>query len=181
MKEVGGVGSQRNEVDIKKLYIDQDENFLYLFMTCSPDLNVRFEKDKMSGILAYLYIDSDNNNKTGSKIGPNPKNSSVVGAETRIWIPLGSAITYPEKKTHYTVSYFVSHWNTNEDDFGQDIADSSSHHKSSLIKYTSEGIEMAIALSDLKLSSEQEFTLICAEWANNKSEFINRKKIDLKK
>ena len=97
IEEVGVVDN--DYFDLKQLYLDNDHDYLYLFIKCNPGLETYF-KETRGGILAYLYIDSDMDPKTGALKKDTSGTEKMIGTETCIWIPLGTN----------RVSYYVSHW-----------------------------------------------------------------------
>lgn len=184
INEVGGVGcnDSASNIDLKQLYLDNDNSFLYLFVKCDPGLTTHFKKHQTSGILAYLYLDHDQNEATGSDNIDHSGNEAMLGTETRIWIPLSVSISFPSQKTSCSISYDISNWNSGIGEFDSDSFSADSDFcNSELISYTDEGVEMAIHLKELNLSPSDKFNLICCEWANNTPDDANHKEITLQK
>ncbi len=139
-----------------------------------------FKTHQASGILAYLYLDHDQNKDTGADIIDHSGNKAMLGTETRIVLPLGVAVNLTSQKTSCSVSYDISNWNPDTGKFDpESFSADSDFLRPELISYTDEGIEMAIPLKSLSLSLGDKFNLICCEWANNTPGNTNHKEIIL--
>ena len=103
----------------------------------------------------------------------------MLGTETKIWLPLGSTISYPSEKISYTVSYDISKWNPGKGDFDTPSLSADSNMEPELISYTDEGVEIAIPIKSLNLSFGNKFDFVCCEWANNTPDKANREEIML--
>jgi hypothetical protein len=180
INEVGALSDSTSRVDLKQLYLDYDDSFLYLFIKCDPGLVTHFKKHPVSGILAYLYLDYDQDITTGADRIDHSGNEAILGTETRIWIPLGTAISLTSNETAFTVSFEVSQWNPHTGEFDSHFRADSKFSNCELVSYTDDGVEMAIPLESLNLSTGNSFDLICCEWANNTPEHTDRREVILK-
>jgi hypothetical protein len=146
---------------------------LYLFFKCIPSILERYKKYGFSGIFAYLYIDSDSNKSTGATKIDHSGNSAMLGTDFRIWVPIGVGASVLQSSGCY-ISYEMHKWNSSSKDFSIQIRKEFSHRPNSLIAHGDDGIEIALLLSDIKMSQGQKFDFICLEWANNESKYANR-------
>jgi len=181
-KETGAEGvRQPEDVDIKEFFYHNDDTYLYLFFKCRPTIQERYSKGAGSGIFSYLYVDSDSDKSTGASKNDDAGNAAMLGADIRIWVPIGVYSTSKaEEGTQKgcSVSYEMKRWNSATRDFTLDVRQEDSH-RGSLIGHGKDGVEMAFLLSDLKKRKGDQFDFICLEWANNKPEFANRIRIKL--
>jgi hypothetical protein len=173
-KETGEEGVRYPEdVDIKEFFYTNDDSYLYLFFKCKPTLQSRYEKGGGSGIFAYLYLDSDSNKRTGASVKDESGNSAMLGADIRIWVPIGvtSISSGGRTKEACSVHYEIKRWNAAVKDFTGVVRKEDSVH-GNLIKHGKDGVEMALLLSDLKKRKGDQFDFICVEWANNSASRI---------
>jgi hypothetical protein len=84
-----GRGALETNIDIKQVYFENDDQYLYVFMKCSPTLEERSKIEKSSGIVGDLYFDTDNNPSTGGTYILMWDSEKYKGYEVRVWIPLG--------------------------------------------------------------------------------------------
>ena len=71
---------------IKSVLISYDESNFYLLFYMNPGVREYFERMQRSGSIAYIFVDSDNSDKTGVQRGINDK---YTGYDYRIHISTG--------------------------------------------------------------------------------------------
>jgi hypothetical protein len=170
-----------DSIDIKEMYYANDTDFLYIFMSC--DVGSNFNKNpNSSGILAYIYIDSDNDTTTGATEIDDSGSNHVVGADIKIWIPImvSGSIEGIQKGFDYRLSVFDKASQTFEMDSKFIVREESTLDSNSLISFSDVGVELAIPLKDIEKSIGDNFTFTMLEWAHMEEEHTNQKILTLK-
>src|SRR5579871_1488873 len=49
------------EFDVKEVYLDNDDRYLYAFLHVKPSLPERFGRENSTGNIGYFYFDTDDN------------------------------------------------------------------------------------------------------------------------
>lgn len=163
-----------DEILLKKIYYDYDNNYLYLFFKFAPSIQEVY--DKQHKLLSYggpLYIDTDANTNTGctdwdtQNIPPPPDvppnewhagNSTIPGAE--IQVSFGSGWWADSSGSGCTVYYEIERWDAATKTFANHtVRKEESSDASPLIAHGKDGVEAALLLSDLQLSPTNKFAL----------------------
>jgi hypothetical protein len=177
-----GRGNAGDGIDVKEFYYCNDDTYLYLFLRCNPTLQERYEKIGASGMLAWLYIDSDSNPATGASQKDESGNSAMLGTDIRISVPIGiyTKMDPGQVIKGCNVLYRIENWDGNSKDFSASAFNQDSKESGSLIAHGKDGVEIALPLSVLRKRKGDRFDLICVEAANDRPEFANRTTIKLK-
>jgi len=163
-------------IDIKAVYWDNDDAYLYLFLKCKPSVQERYDKTHRTGALGYLYIDTDLDSDTGAGDEDSDGQSTVRGAEVQIYLPTGFSLSADKDAL---VMYEMKRWDSKSKLFSQDVRTENSRSTSSLIAHGKDGVEIALLLSDLKVAKKQKFNLACWE-SSAPRVYINRTVIEIK-
>jgi hypothetical protein len=155
-----GQGLGESSIDIKSVYFKNDARYLYVFMRIFPTIKERFKKSPSGDIVGNLFLDTDNNPKTGSNAAEGRESDLYKGYEIRVWIPVGVLSGYG--KSVPTVSYEIY---THEGGFrGINVADrQNSMDEGSLMAHGPDGIEFALKLEAMKLTVPSTFRVMLAE------------------
>lgn len=159
-----------SDVDIQHFYMDIDRHYLYIYFSVAPNLVKRYSQMKSSGIIAYLYIDSDNNKTTGVNKKDSSGNKAMIGSETLIWVPLSGASKLKPGSKEKIVSCFISHWDKTNRSFDEKVTSDKYSNISKFIKYSEKGVEIALERKDLNIKDDNDFKFTVIEWANNSPE-----------
>lgn len=188
-EETGGIGNGPfgDHIDLKQLYYKNDERNLYLFFKSRPSLANRYRKNKLSGMVAELYFDTDSSAATGaSKIkgsrSPALRDGTIRGVDITCWVPIGVGMrSFGDGRSErfYGVSYSIHAWDARQRKFAIKRTESESWEPHSLIAHGKDGFELAIPLDDLQKRPGETFDFICVEWADNGSKDANRVAITL--
>jgi hypothetical protein len=170
-----------DDFDLKQLYYDNDETYLYLFLKFKPTVQERYDKKRTSGAFGYLYIDSDLNTNTGSTNIDADGSSTIPGADIQIWLPVGVYSRYSAEGTRSgcSVSYDIRRWDPVSKLFQQEIRKAESTEANSLVAHGKDGVEIAILLSDLQLRKGSKFSLYGWEMAAPR-DYINQTTIEIR-
>lgn len=164
---VEGQGSNETNIDIKQVYFKNDDQYLYVFMKCSPTLEERFKIDKSGGVVGDLYFDTDNDPATGGTYILLWDSEKYKGYEVRVWIPLGYE-TWSGETTMY-VGYEL-YMAEGESFSGLGTFSQNTTRQGSLIAHGPDGIEMALPLNRLGIQVPATVRILLAEFCNNGEE-----------
>jgi hypothetical protein len=158
-----GQGPIKSHIEIKQVYFKNDAQYLYVFMRISPTIEERFKTSPTGGIIGNLFLDLDNNAKTGANAAEGRESELYKGYEIRVYIPVG--VYTISGKSIPTVGYEVY---THEGGFyGINVVDrQDSMDKGSLIAHGPDGIEFAIKLKALKLTAPANVRVTLADLAH---------------
>jgi len=158
-----GQGLGESSIDIKSVYFKNDARYLYVFMRIFPTIEERFKKSPSGHIVGNLFLDTDNNPKTGSNAAEGRESDLYKGYEIRVWIPVG--VINISGKTSPTVSYEIY---THEGGFrGINVVDrQNSLDTGSLMAHGPDGIEFALKLEAMKLTVPATFRVMLAEFSH---------------
>ena len=162
--EAGAVGRGKfgDGIDIKNVMMQNDENYLYIFLQCSPSIDKRFEVTKTSGHLCDIYFNTDNDKSTGCSKVEAFEYGKIDGYEFKLWVPVGIAAGVGGQ------TCFVSYDLITPDEkgkFGFDSVASQSSEASGFIQHGADGVEICLPLDKLKLKSKT-FGLLFQETAD---------------
>jgi hypothetical protein len=188
-KETGGIGNGHfgDDIDLKEFYYQNDGKWLYLFFRSNPSLAERYAKNKLSGMVAELYFDTDSSAATGARKiegsrSPAIRGGAMPGIDVTCWVPIGVGMRgFPDGRSEkiYGVTYNIRVWEPRQHKFAIQRTRSESWEPRSLIAHGKDGFELAIPLSDLRQRPGDTFDFICVEWADNGSTDANRISIRL--
>jgi hypothetical protein len=155
-----GQGLGDSSIDIKSVYFRNDSQYLYVFLRINPTIEDRFKKSPTGDIIGNLFLDTDNNPRTGSNAAEGRESDLYKGYEIRVWIPVG-VMSAPEKSSP-TVGYEIY---THEGGFyGINVVDrQNSLDEGSLIAHGPDGVELAVKLEAIKLTLPTTFRVMLAE------------------
>lgn len=168
MEYQGGI---KTNVDIKQVYVKNDNKYLYVFMKIVPTIEERSKFWKGSGRIGDLYFDVDNNLSTGAKtvfVFQGSEADKFKGYEIRVGIPIGSVST-----TEGTASYISFNILKQEGEGFSSIMRSfnqDSINKGSLIAHGSDGIEFALPLEKLGLTAPTSVRVLLGEFCHSSKE-----------
>ena len=177
-----GRGDWGDDIDIKQLYYSNDDNYLYMFFRCKPSIEQRHAETKASGRFANLYIDSDSDKTTGVAETDSRGNVATQGADIEISIPIGTYVGFEVPAGAVEcgfVTYSVRKWNPSSRSFDIEIREEMSMAPGSLIAHGSDGVEIALPLSDLNKARGEKFSFVCLETAHPEPEHANRIVIEI--
>lgn len=157
-----GVGNNENGVDIKQVYFDNDEHFLYVFFRTTPTVQARFDKKPSSGYLGDIYFDTDNDPSTGCKGVSGHDYGDIDGYEFRLWVPLG--IRSGSSGEQPFVNYRLRTVDEADGGFALSaIASSKSLDQQPLIAHGEEGVELAVPMKPMDLEPGANVRLLLME------------------
>jgi hypothetical protein len=162
-----GQGAWETNIDIKQVYFKNDDQYLYVFMKCSPTIEERSKIKKSGDIVGDLYFDTDNDPTTGGTYILLWDSEKYKGYEVRVWIPLGVE-TWSGETTMY-VGYEL-YMAEGESFSGLGTYRQDTTRKGSLIAHGPDGIEMALPLNRLGLQVPATVRVLLAEFCNNGEE-----------
>ena len=164
---VEGQGAWETNIDIKQVYFKNDDQFLYVFMKCSPTVDERSQMEKSSGIVGDLYFDTDNDPFTGGTYILSWDTEKYKGYEVRVWIPLGIETWSGETTSYVGYEFYMT---DGEGFSGLETYEQTSHKKGSLIAHGPDGIEMALPLDKLGLQIPATVRILLAEFCHSSEE-----------
>ncbi len=162
-----GRGTRETNIDIKQVYFKNDDQYLYVFMKCSPTLEERFKVDDSGGIVGDLYLDTDNDPLTGGTYILMWDSEKYKGYEVRVWIPLGYETWSGEKTMYVGYELYMAEAETFS---GLGTFSQNTTKKGSLIAHGPDGIEMAFPLNRLGIQIPATVRVLLAENCNNGEE-----------
>ncbi len=174
IQEAGAPGrGDFNEIDVKEVYFANDQNYLYVFLRCSPSVQERFAEKQRSGTLCNLYFDVDNDLTTGCRNAVGFDYGKISGYEAKLLIYLGVQMKVNLWTRQAKMTFYVAY-----DAFGLDSNDGFSSESAVggrlweiydehwPIKDGPDGVELAVPLTDLGLKPDQVVRLLLAESAH---------------
>ncbi|HDZ21428.1 hypothetical protein LCGC14_0418590 [marine sediment metagenome] len=172
LQEAGivGRGPFGHGIDIKQVYMDNDDKVLYLFLRTTPSIAQRYNERRSSGSLVDLYVDTDNDPATGCKdydlFGYGP----ISGFERKIVVPLGVVAGYKLGEGSYE-SYFITCDIQQPTAGGQwenvpGTGGPSGGWTPDNIKDSDEGVEMVISLETLNIPPGGTIRILLKEQAD---------------
>ena len=158
-----GRGAFEHNVDIKRVYFKNDDQYLYVFMQCDPTITERYKIKPYSGNVGYLYFDIDNDPATGSgKLHKSDKfkGEKYTGYEIKVWIPIGVYSMSGRKSP--LVSYEIRL--LEDEKFSiRGIYTQYSTDKHDLIAHGPDGIEFALPLDKLGIKTQVTIRILLQE------------------
>lgn len=158
-----GRGVSEHNVDIKQVYFKNDDQYLYVFMRCTPTIAERYKITPYSDIMGDLYFDIDNDPATGSgKLFAldELKGEEYKGYEVRVWIPIG--VMSSSKGKTPCVAYEIRSLDNAEFSHMSDFTQNSFSSRA-LIAHGKDGIEFALPLDKLGLQSPKTIRVLLRE------------------
>jgi hypothetical protein len=162
-----GHGALETNIDIKQVYLKNDDQYLYVFMKISPTLVERFQTEESTGIVGDLYFDTDNDPSTGGTYILMWDTEKYKGYEVRVWIPLGYQ-TWSGETTKYVGYEFYMAKGESFSGLGTYRQDTT--REGSLIAHGPDGIEMALPMDKLGIQIPSTVRVLLAEFCNNGEE-----------
>lgn len=161
LAEAGAVGTKfPNAIDVKQVHVDNDGNFLYVFLQCKPTPAQRHKIEQSTHGIATLLFDVDNDRTTGSKgatvhFHPDKQDGLEIRLSLQIsvgveWTPGGGT------QSIYSCGWKLARWDPAKLEF-VDIDDKqtflpwSTENTPDLIADGPDGVEFCIPLSQLGL------------------------------
>jgi hypothetical protein len=172
-------------IQFHQYYEDNDSNYLYLFFKFKPSIQERYDKTPEGGDLdlglGTLYIDTDANTNTGCTdldTGGVPQSDhfrsgtgTIPGSEIQISLLFG-IYADPETNLCY-LSYEMKRWDPAAKSFDQTVRTADSREERALIAHGADGVEVALLLSDLRVTQGSKIAL--AYWDGwTPKEYIQR-------
>ena len=162
-----GQGAWETNIDIKQVYFKNDNQYLYVFMKCSPTIEERSKIEKSSGIVGDLYFDTDNDPSTGGTYILMWDAEKYKGYEVRAWIPIGIETWSGETTVYVGYELYMAEGGSFS---GLEAYEQDSHKKGSLIAHGPDGIEMALPLDKLGIQMPTTVRVLLAESCNSGEE-----------
>jgi len=144
-------------IHIDKVFFDNDANYLYVFIQCSPSVAERYKQTQMSGALADIFVDPENNPNTGSPAPAGLSEPSFRGYKFRIWVSIGVYVgTSSGSFISYNLYRFSGQRLDDNGGFNAEIPNTgqSSMHPGSLIAEGNDGVELAVPLQEIGLNPQ---------------------------
>ena len=149
-------------MDIRQTYVTNDEIYLYLFLRISPSPRQRNEGNASTGSIGDLYLDTDNDSRTGCRDVIGWDYGKINGYEFKSSFSLG--VFQRGEESGWFVSCTVTKVDPNHGRFVFDRAfEAGSHEPESLIAEGPDGVEVAIPLSALNVNPGDTLRLLMHE------------------
>jgi hypothetical protein len=158
-----GRGAFEHYIDIKQVYFNNDDRYLYVFMRFTPTIAERYKIHPYSGDIGDLYFDIDNDPSTGSgKVFESDKfkGEKYRGYEVKVWIPIG-VFSSSGRSTPYA-SYEIRLLE-NEGFSVHGIYAQKSFDEDDLIAHGPDGIELALPLDKLGINTPTTIRVLLKE------------------
>lgn len=165
LQEAGKAGSEKEfGFDIKQVYLQADTKHLYVFARCTPTVQQEFEQnpDPSGGELFKLYLDVDNDERTGASENLG-RIYEAVGYDRRLWFTVGLTTGggKPARDPTATVHAFP-----NLDFRAARVWASTSSDDGAMIAHGPDGVEAAIPLDVIDIEPGTTVRLLLWESAN---------------
>ncbi len=165
VEEAGASGVDLDhEVDIKQVYFANDEQYLYVFLTTEPSIEERWQKTDSSSGFVEIYFDTDMDSSTGCHGVMGFDYGSIDGYERRIWMPIG-VMAGPDGSTPMFGADLGAPGENGQFSFNT-IHTESTADPDDLIGFGSDGVEFAVPMDGLGVSTGQRVRVLIKEDAN---------------
>ena len=143
------------DIHIGKVFFDNDEHYLYVFLQCSPTIADRYKLTQDSGDIGGIFFDPDNNPDTGSPPESSGASPDARGYKTKLYLSIGVFAGTSGGGTFvgYDMFRFTGQHLDDNNGFNAEIPDAyeTSMHPNQQIAAGKDGVEMAIPLDVLGL------------------------------
>lgn len=158
-QEAGGTGrgSFGTGIDVKQVRFAKDDEKLYVFLHCSPSVAVRSAAKATSGELCNIYLDTDGDPATGCSEVQAFEYGTISGYEVKLWVPLGVRKATGEPESPYVACTITK---AQAGKFKLDGIDYDSANDPSVVNHGAGGVELALPLAQLGLTSGRLRVLI---------------------
>jgi hypothetical protein len=158
-QEAGGTGRGQfgDGIDVKQVRFSKDDEKLYVFLHCSPSVAERFAAKATSDELCDIYIDTDGDPSTGCMDVLGFEYGTISGYELKLWVPLGVRKATGEPESPFVACTIVK---AQAGEFELGGKDYDSANDPSVISHGADGVELALPLEELGLTSGRLRVLI---------------------
>jgi hypothetical protein len=144
------------DIHVGKVFFDNDDHYLYVFLQCSPSIADRYKITQASGDIGGIFFDPDNNPDTGSPPeSASSTNPNDRGYKSKLYLSIGVFTGASGGGTFvgYDQFRFTGQHLDDNNGFNAEIPNTyqDSMHPNQQIAAGKDGVELAIPLDLLNL------------------------------
>ena len=170
LEECGGVGGGSfNKIDVKGIYLTNDQNYFYLYIETATSLEAKYKERGASISYLTIYVDTDQKSSTGSKGEVGFAYGDLDGYEFKVdlnvWQTAHSdSLVNPKFKHSYKPDVKVIKPSSNGTFAFDDVFTTTQPEK--IIADGADGVELAFPIDALKVKKGQTVDILFAESAH---------------